>query len=84
MTGITSVSPISAISSATNGMAAAERRLDASASRIAGIGSDKQDAKSVDPAAETVAQSAAREAFAANAAVLRVSSSMKRALDIAV
>lgn len=85
MTGISSISPVSAISSATGGMAAAERRFGGSAERIASLGSDQPAAKAVDPVAETVAQAEARQTFAVNAAVLRVSASMtKHVLDIAV
>lgn len=85
MTSVSSIGPVSAISSATGGMKAAEQRLAQSANRIASLGSTASGAKTVDPAAETVAQAGARQDFAANAAVLRVTSSMmKRALDIAV
>jgi hypothetical protein len=83
MTGISSISSASAI--AAGGMAQAERKLAQSAERVASMGSDQSDAKAVDPVSETVAQAGARQDFAANAAVLRVSSNMmKRALDIAV
>ena len=76
---------ISAISASTGGMIAAERRLDASASRVASLGSDTPAAKAVDPAAEIVAQATARLDFEANVSVLRVSTDMmKRVLDIRV
>jgi flagellar hook protein FlgE len=81
---------MSAISTSSNGMVAAFRQLDASAMRVAQIATDetdrpKVDKAKVDPIAETAAQITARQEFAANAAVLRTSSSMlKRALDIAV
>jgi flagellar basal body rod protein FlgG len=76
---------ISAISASTGGMLAAERRLDASASRVAMLGSDTPEARTVDPAAEIVAMATARLDFEANASVLRVSTGMvKRVLDIRV
>jgi flagellar basal body rod protein FlgC len=85
MTSISSISPASAISTATGGLTAAERRFGQSAERIASLGSVSASAKAVDPAAETLAQAEARQIFDANAAVLRVSGNMmKRVLDIAV
>ena len=65
-----------AISTARYGMMAAERALDASAQRVSRIGVDD----TVDPAQEVVQQIGAKQAFRANADVIKVADRMWSAL----
>jgi flagellar hook protein FlgE len=64
------------ISTARYGMMAAERTLDDSAQRVAGMGADS----SVDYAQEAVQQIGAKQAFSANAGVIKVADQMWQAL----
>jgi flagellar hook protein FlgE len=64
------------LSTAVSGMMAAQTRLGASASRVAKMGVDD----SVDPAEEAVTQVQAKQSFAANAAVVKLSDEMWRML----
>jgi flagellar hook protein FlgE len=64
------------ISTARYGMMAASRSLESSASRVAGIAGDA----GVDYAAEAVTQIEARQAFSANAGVIRIADKMWRSL----
>lgn len=64
------------ISTARYGMMAATRSLDASASRVARMAGDE----SVDYAKEAVGQIEAKQAFSANAGVIRIADEMWRSL----
>lgn len=64
------------ISTARYGMMAATQRLNASASRVAGMAGDG----GVDYASEAVTQIEAKQAFKANASVIKVADQMMQAL----
>ena len=64
------------ISTARYGMMAATRSLEGSAARVAGVAGDA----SVDYAAEAVTQIEAKQAFSANAGVIRIADKMWRSL----
>jgi flagellar basal body rod protein FlgC len=64
------------ISIARYGMMAATQRLDASASRVAGMASDS----SVDYASEAVTQVEAKQAFSANVGVVKIADKMWQSL----
>jgi flagellar basal body rod protein FlgC len=64
------------ISIARYGMMAATQRLDASASRVAGMASDG----SVDYASEAVTQIEAKQAFSANVGVVKIADKMWQSL----
>jgi flagellar basal body rod protein FlgG len=64
------------LTTASHGMMAAQSAFEASADRIASMGDNPE----VDPVVELVAQIGARQAFAANVAVVRFSDQMWRSL----
>ena len=64
------------ISIARYGMMAATQRLDASASRVAGMAADS----SVDYASEAVTQIEAKQAFSANVGVIKIADQMWQSL----
>ena len=64
------------ISTARYGMMAASRNLEASATRVAGMAGDD----SVDYASEAVTQIEAKQAFSANAGVIKIADKMWRSL----
>ena len=64
------------ISIARYGMMAATQRLDASASRVAGMAGDS----SVDYASEAVTQIEAKQAFSANVGVIKIADKMWQSL----
>jgi flagellar basal body rod protein FlgC len=64
------------ISTARYGMMAASQRLDASAERVARMGADD----SVDYGQEAVEQIGAKQAFSANAGVVKIADQMWQAL----
>ena len=64
------------ISIARYGMMAATQRLDASASRVAGMAGDSN----VDYASEAVTQIEAKQAFSANVGVIKIADKMWQSL----